>query len=115
MGYLVTPAFSLRKALHAVQMIQFDLIVTWTVVNPDDRRTLTGELKRYSPDAVLILVADPDSSPTANGRVDGVDAVVHRPFTVQDVRTAIDSSRGSAESEPAPSRSKGERRKRATA
>lgn len=94
LGYLVTPTFNLRKALHAVQMLQFDLIVTWTVVNPDDRRALTGELKRHSPDAVLILIKDSAAGSSLADRFDGVDAVLYRPFTAQDVKSIVESRDG---------------------
>jgi PleD family two-component response regulator len=111
LGYLVTPTFSLRKALHAVRMIQFDLIVTWTVANPDDRRALTGEFKRHSPHAILILVADGDANPSVNGHLDGIDAVVHRPLTARDIRTVVESSVADVGLSTAPSRSRVERRK----
>ena len=114
LGYLVTPTFNLRKALHAVQMIQFDLIVTWTVENADDRRALPGELKRHSRDAVLIWVRDPGSGTTASGKFDGVDAIVHRPFTAQDMRHVIASCTDGVAVPPMPLRQQEERRGRAS-
>lgn len=88
MGYLVTPVFSPKKALHAAHMIQFDLIVTCTAAIPEDRRSLTGELARCSPDAVLIFVedAEPDVS---IGRIEGVNQIVKRPVVVRDLQKAI--------------------------
>jgi len=113
LGYLVTPTFNLRKALHAVQMIQFDLIVTWTVVNPDDRRALSGEFKRHSPDAILILVMDGESGSVLNGNADGIDAVLQRPLTAQDIKTVLESSDNDIVLPTLASPMQGERRKRA--
>lgn len=89
MGYLVTPVFSPKKALHAAHMIQFDLIVTCTASIPGDRRSLTGELARCSPDALLILMADPEVE-TVCGQFEGVDAVVKRPLSTKGLKGAVD-------------------------
>lgn len=89
MGYLVTPVFSPKKALHAAHMIQFDLIVTCTTSIPGDRRSLTGELARCSPDALLILTAEPGSD-AMQGQFEGVNAIVDRPVTAKGLREAID-------------------------
>jgi DNA-binding response OmpR family regulator len=90
MGYLITPVFNPKKALHAVHMIQFDLIVTCTAVNPGDRRSLTGELKRCSPDSILILLADPQTGPHFNSNHDGTDAILERPLTVPSLNNVLD-------------------------
>lgn len=89
-GYLVTPVFNARKALHAAHMIQFDLIVTWTLTNPGDRRCLSGELKRCAPDALLILVADGEATLSAGSGMAGVNSVLCRPFTTQDVKKVVE-------------------------
>ncbi|MGZ5147796.1 MAG: hypothetical protein ACXWCP_30035 [Burkholderiales bacterium] len=89
MGYLVTPVFSPKKALHAAHMIQFDLIVTCTASIPGDRRSLTGELARCSPDAVIILIAESDSI-AANDQFEGVNAIIRRPVSIHDLRNAVD-------------------------
>ena len=89
MGYLVTPVFSPKKALHAAHMILFDLIVTCTAHIPGDRRSLTGELARSSPDAVLVLVADPGLKPVS-GQFQGVNAIINRPVIVRDLENAVD-------------------------
>jgi len=90
MGYLVTPVFNPKKALHAVHMIQFDLIVTCTAVNPGDRRSLTGELKRCSPDSILILLADPKTGPHFNSHCGGANAILERPLTVPSLNNVLD-------------------------
>jgi CheY-like chemotaxis protein len=93
LGYLVTPVFSSKKALHAAHMIQFDLIVTCTASIPGDRRSLTGELARCSPDAVLVFVAEPELK-AVNGQIEGVNAIVSRPVIDQDLRKAVDCAAG---------------------
>jgi len=113
MGYLITPVFNPKKALHAAHMIQFDLIVTCTAVNPGDRRSLTVELKRCSPDSVVVLLADPETGPHTNGNYEGVNAVLYRPLSVHALDTVITSGvdQYALQSPPAPPSS--ERRRRA--
>ena len=89
MGYLVTPVFSPKKALHAAHMIQFDLIVTCTASIPGDRRSLTGELARCSPDALLVFVAEPELK-AIDGQFLGVNAIINRPVNARDLQHAID-------------------------
>jgi CheY-like chemotaxis protein len=113
MGYLVTPVFSPKKALHAAHMIQFDLILTCTAMSQDDRRSLTGELKRCSPDALIVLLADPEPGSQINGKHDGISGVLHRPLAIDELRDMLDigfDSHGQPASSPCPV---SERRKRA--
>jgi DNA-binding NtrC family response regulator len=110
MGYLITPVFSPKKALHAVHMIQFDLIVTCTAVNPGDRRSLTGEMKRCSPESVLILLADPNAGPHFNSNYDGATAILERPLTVPSLKNVLDTNL--VDGLFAPSRREYERRSR---
>lgn len=93
LGYLITPVFSPKKALHAAHMIQFDLIVTCTASNPEDRRSLTGELARCSPAAVLVLLTDAEPGPV-NAHVEGVSAILRRPLTADDLKNVIDRAPG---------------------
>lgn len=90
MGYLTTPVFNQKKALYAARLIQFDLIVTCTAHIPGDRRSLTGELKRCLPEATILLLADPESAPPAEGTLDGVSAILYRPLTEEAVRRILE-------------------------
>lgn len=110
MGYLVTPVFSAKKALHAAHMIQFDLILTCTASIPGDRRSLTGELARCSPDAVLLFVADEEFN-TVAGQFDAVNGIINRPVIVKDLKNAIDN--GFERLLPQPAWLTRERRRRA--
>jgi DNA-binding response OmpR family regulator len=113
MGYLTTPVFNQKKALYAARLIQFDLIITCTAVNPGDRRSLTGELKRCLLEATVILLADPESGPHIEGNVDGVAAVLYRPLTVQAVRDVVESDADGFGFQPPPLRPRSERRRSA--
>lgn len=111
-GYLVTPVFKASKALHAVQMIQFDLIVTWTVVNPGDRRCLAGELKRYAPGAILILLTSEEEVPPVSNGIAGVNGVLCRPFTTEDVKKVVEDDYTSIGTAPPAVALRDERRRR---
>jgi CheY-like chemotaxis protein len=113
MGYLVTPVFNPKKALHAAHMIQFDLIVTCTAVNPGDRRSLTVELKRCSPDSVVVLLVDPELGPHTNGNFEGVNAVLYRPLTVPALQDVISSGGDHYAVQAPPEQAPSERRRRA--
>lgn len=112
LGYLVTPVFSAKKALHAAHMIQFDLIVTWTASMQGDRRSLIGELVRCSPQATLILLADsPGEQDEADA--DGVSAILCRPLAARDLQAVIERGSGGFRMRPPPQRHADERRRRA--
>jgi DNA-binding response OmpR family regulator len=113
MGYLITPVFNPKKALHAAHMIQFDLIVTCTAVNPGDRRSLTVELKRCSPEAVIVLVVDPELGPRTNGSFDGVNAVLYRPLSVPALHDVINAGFDHYAVQAPPFQAPSERRRRA--
>jgi CheY-like chemotaxis protein len=60
LGYLPAPVRSAEEALAVASAISFDVIVTATPIKPNDRRALTGELKRVAPEAAVVLVAEND-------------------------------------------------------
>ena len=111
LGYLVTPVFSPKKALHAAHMIQFDLILTCTACIPGDRRSLVGELARCSPDALLILVVEPASN-AVDGRFMNVNAIINRSVIARDLKNLVDC-REASPTQPLPPRPGRERRRRA--
>lgn len=60
LGYLPAPVRTADEALNVASAISFDVIVTYTSIKPNDRRALTGELKRSAPEAAVVLVAESD-------------------------------------------------------
>jgi CheY-like chemotaxis protein len=46
LGYVTAPVWTPEQALKAANVFKFDLIVTCKAEWADDRRALTGELKR---------------------------------------------------------------------
>lgn len=106
-GFQVTPLFNAKKALNVARIVPFDLIVTCTTLNPDDRRSLTGEFKRCSPDAFIVLLADPASDMPGRTRRDGVDETLALPVTRQALHRALGAARGGRRALP----SGGERRR----
>jgi DNA-binding response OmpR family regulator len=101
LGYLITPVFSPKKALHAAHMIQFDLIAISTTSIPGDRRCLAGELARCSPDATIILLADPEPG-HVNGRTGGIRAVLRRPLAPHELQAVIEGGRDGIALQPPP-------------
>lgn len=112
LGYLITPAFSPKRALHAAHMIHFDLIVTWTDHLPGDRRSLSSELARCSPEAILILLADPYQEQLTGHHL-GVSAILQRPLTSQQVKAVVEQGRRGPGIQPLPPQFTHERRRRA--
>lgn len=116
LGYVTAPVRTAEAALNAVSTIKFNLIVTFTATRPNDRRSLTGELKRAAPEAVVVLIAENDdeyrkSSPYC---VQGLSAVLKRPPTADAVRRIIDFGLDGYGLQPAYVRPRLERRKSKT-
>lgn len=60
LGYLPAPVRTAEEALAVASAISFDVIVTSTPIKANDRRALTGELKRMAPEAAVVLIAESD-------------------------------------------------------
>jgi CheY-like chemotaxis protein len=84
LGYIAAPVHTPDEALNVAGAINFDLIVTGTAVKPNDRRTLTSELKRLAPKSAIVLVASEEEEYRAAraGRYPCVNAVLKRPTTM---------------------------------
>jgi len=88
LGYVTAPVRSPEEALNVASAIKFDVVVTYTATKPNDRRSLTGELKRVAPEAaVVLLVNDNEERPLPGYK--GVSAVLERPPSADDVRRAV--------------------------
>jgi DNA-binding response OmpR family regulator len=115
MGYLPFAVFTAEKALQAAYVVKFDLIITCTAVIPGDRRSLTGELKRCSPNSAIVLMADPVHGVQSKGICAGVSRILCAPLTAQDLRSVVEFGIDGYGLQPAAVQSSKERRRPAAA
>ena len=119
LGYIVATTDSPRAALSTAQTVRFDLILTYTTFNADDRRSFLGEITRLAPQAPVVLLLDDDGQvPHYHaGRI----AVLTKPVTLRSLRRVIEfgidgnGAMPSYASQPAPRqerRRQGQRRMR---
>lgn len=90
MGYLPFAVFTAEKALQAAHVVKLDLMVLCTAIIPQDRRSLTAELKRISPHSAIVLMADPVLGVQSNGICAGVSRILCSPLTAQDLRSVVE-------------------------
>jgi DNA-binding response OmpR family regulator len=88
LGYIVATTDSPRAALNTAQTVRFDLILTYTTFNADDRRSFVGEITRLAPQAPVVLLLDDESQiPHYHaGRI----AVLTKPVTLRALRRVIE-------------------------
>jgi DNA-binding NarL/FixJ family response regulator len=88
LGYIVATTDSPRAALNTAFTVRFDLILTYTTHNADDRRSFLGEITRLAPQAPVVLLLDDESqiSPYQAGRI----AVLSKPVTLRSLRRVIE-------------------------
>ncbi len=114
LGYIPAPVRTAEEALNVAKAIAFDIVVTCTAHKANDRRCLTGELKRTCPNATVILI--PEAAQTAESAQTpacvGVSAVLKRPASMDAFRRVIQFGQDGFGSHPAPIPVWQERRKR---
>jgi DNA-binding NarL/FixJ family response regulator len=77
-----------RAALNTAQTVRFDVVLTHTVFNADDRRSFIGELARLAPHAPVVLLLDDETQvPYYHAECSGVLA---RPVTLRGLRRVIE-------------------------
>jgi DNA-binding response OmpR family regulator len=88
LGYIVATTDSPRAALNTAFTVRFDLILTYTTHNTDDRRSFLGEISRLAPQAPVVLLLDDESQVTHAhaGRI----AVLTKPVTLRSLRRVIE-------------------------
>ena len=87
LGYIVATTDSPRAALNTAQTVRFDLILTYTTFNADDRRSFIGEITRLAPQTpVVLLLDDKTHVPHHAGRI----AVLAKPVTVRSLRRVVE-------------------------
>jgi CheY-like chemotaxis protein len=88
LGYVVAATDSPRAALNTAQTVRFDVVLTHTVFNADDRRSFIGEIARLAPQAPVILLLDDDTHvPYYHAECNGVLA---KPVTPRALRRVIE-------------------------
>jgi CheY-like chemotaxis protein len=92
LGYATASVQTPCQALNAAKAIKFDVIVSCTAEKPNDRRSLTGELKRTAPQAAVVLIAenDPVKEEPSTQYYAGVSAVIKRPVSVEVLRRIVE-------------------------
>jgi len=91
LGYVTAPVQTADQALNVASAIKFDVIITCTAKTPDDRRSLTGELKRAAPEAAIILASDKETTVEASlSHCPGICAVVRRPASLDVMRNIVE-------------------------
>jgi DNA-binding NtrC family response regulator len=88
LGYIVATTDSPRAALNTAQTVRFDVILTYTTFNADDRRSFLGEITRVAPNAPVILLLDNETQvPHYHaGRI----AVLAKPVTLRSLRRVVE-------------------------
>ena len=81
LGYLVA-------STDNAQTVRFDLVLTYTTFNADDRRSFIGEITRLAPQAAVVLLLDDETHvPHYHaGRI----AVLAKPVTLRGLRRVIE-------------------------
>jgi DNA-binding NtrC family response regulator len=92
LGYVTALVHTPHQALNVASLIRFDVIVTYTSKTPDERRSLTGELKRAAPEAAVILITERDNvtSEVHPSICPGVSAVIKRPPSAKLLRQIVE-------------------------
>lgn len=91
LGYAPAPVRTPDEALSLAGTINLDVIVTWTDVRPNDRRSLTGELKRAAPEASVVLIEEREDEALPRHSLTrvGADKIVLRPVSIETLQEAL--------------------------
>jgi CheY-like chemotaxis protein len=87
LGCIVAQAPSPQAALHTLQTVRFDLVLTCTAFNADDRRSFIGEMARLAPRAVIVFLVDGEG--IRAGYHDRNAALLFKPVTLKALRRVI--------------------------
>lgn len=88
LGYLVAYAATPQAALQSAQALRFDVVLTCTDFNADDRRSFVGELARLAPGAAIVYLLDSDA--TGCGRAERASALLFKPVTLGALRRVLE-------------------------
>jgi len=90
-GYEVTCAASGQEALSYYKSNRFDVIVSDLMMSPIDGMELLGEIKKFDPDAVFIMITGFPSIESALEAVKkGAKDFISKPFNIDEIRLKIE-------------------------
>ncbi|MEN6373625.1 MAG: response regulator [Smithella sp.] len=90
-GYEVTCAANGQEALSYYKSGRFDVVISDLIMSPVDGMELLGEIKKFDPDAVFIMITGYPSIETALEAVKkGAKDYITKPFNIDDIRLKIE-------------------------
>jgi two-component system response regulator PilR (NtrC family) len=90
-GYAVTCAASGQEALKYYKSSHFDVVVSDLIMSPINGMELLGEIKKFDPDALFIMITGYPSIETALEAVqNGAKDYITKPFNIDDIRLKIE-------------------------
>lgn len=90
-GYEVTCAASGQEALSYYKSNRFDVVVSDLMMGPIDGMELLGEIKKFDPDAVFIMITGFPSIESALEAVKkGAKDFISKPFNIDEIRLKIE-------------------------
>ncbi|MEN6351439.1 MAG: response regulator [Syntrophomonas sp.] len=90
-GYEVTFAASGQEALEYYKSRHYDVVVSDLIMSPIDGMELLGEIKKFDPDALFIMITGYPSIETALEAVKkGAKDYITKPFNIDDIRLKIE-------------------------
>ena len=90
-GYEVTCAASGQEALSYYKSNRFDVVVSDLMMGPIDGMELLGEIKKFDPDSVFIMITGFPSIESALEAVKkGAKDFIYKPFNIDEIRLKIE-------------------------
>jgi CheY-like chemotaxis protein len=91
MNYIVANVDSPAMAINAAHALRYDLMLTDTTFNLNDRRSFLGEMARLAPGVPIVLLNEADRPLVAAHRH---CPVLDKPVTLRALRRIVDSGNG---------------------
>ncbi|MEN6490125.1 MAG: response regulator [Smithella sp.] len=90
-GYEVTCAASGQEALEYYKSRHYDVVVSDLIMSPIDGMELLGEIKKFDPDAVFIMITGFPSIDSALEAIKkGAKDYISKPFNIDEIRLKIE-------------------------
>jgi DNA-binding NtrC family response regulator len=90
-GYEVTCAKNGQEALKYYKLTPFDVVVSDLIMSPVDGMELLGEIKKFDPDAVFIMITGHPSIDSALKAINnGAKDYISKPFNIDEIKMKIE-------------------------